>query len=265
MKKLFLFAILVNFLLVSCASVLTNVKIEFPDTKSIEFLEGNPDQYIENGPAQYLLTQEEWRIWKKEIKKIKDPELRSLTKRVFIKWFWQRRNPELKKRFVESVIYAEKEFRDERYGSGWYTDRGKILILFGSPDSRNTFTPIMGNYISDTLNIQNDPTTLAEEWIYNDITNLLAESRFELRGLFEVYFRKGTYHGWELAVKVSPTYSYDPTLGDKLRYDIYVPITQLDSYTTYYYTQLLRAEELIRESYIVNRDLKFEDVLNKKE
>jgi len=262
MRKLFLIC-LISLFAYSCIPALTKLKMDLPDVKSLEALEGNPDQYIK-GPVQYLLTEEEWKIWKKEIKKIKNPELRSLAKRQFIKWVWQIRPQGLKERFMKDVIYAEKEFRQERFGSGWHSDRGKILIIFGHPDSKNTFTPIFGCF-SDTLNIMNDPTTLAEEWIYNNITNLLAESRLELHGLFSVYFRKGTHRGWELAIKVSPTYSFDPSIGSNFLYDIYVSVTKLDSNTTYYYTQLLRAMELIRESYIVDKETKFEDVLNNKE
>lgn len=251
-KKIgYLAIILFGFLLFSNCTSMMKVKLDFPDNQSILVLEENPDKYIESGPAQYLLIEEEWRIWKKEIKKIKDPELRLLAKKQFIKWVWKRRGGEkAKTEFMQRVVYAEREFHQERYGSGWRSDRGEIWIIFGPPDAKSTFTPIFGSF-EDTLATWNDPTQLAETWIYNSLTPLLIEARIELQGLFEIYFRQGLHKGWELAAKI-PFQSYRLLqVPPPVAYDTYVPIRESDSEIVSYYTRLLRTKEAVRKSYII--------------
>lgn len=258
MRKIFLITGLVGSLMFfSGCAALMKAKFDFPDVKSVELSERNPDKYIK-GPVQCLLIEEEWRIWKKEVKKIKDPELRQLGKKRFVEWIWQRRSKELKKRFIESVICAEKEFCRERIGIGWRSDRGKILIIFGPPDAKSTFTPIFGSF-RDTLETWNDPTELAETWIYNNINELLVK-KVEIKGLFSVHFRRGTHEGWELAAKI-PYWPSQP--GQKMQYDTYVSIRTPNFYVTDCYTSLLRAMEEVKESYIIDRDLEFEDVFVK--
>lgn len=87
-----------------------------------------------NGPVRTILTEDE----DKAFKALKTEEDRA----AWIKEFWQRRDPspgtpenEYRDDFYKRVDDANKEFR-EGAGSGWMTDRGRILLTSGYPVDR---------------------------------------------------------------------------------------------------------------------------------
>ena len=58
----------------------------------------------------------------------------------FIKWFWDRRDPdhdteenEFREQYYERIAYANEHFASGV--PGWKTDRGRIYITWGKPDS----------------------------------------------------------------------------------------------------------------------------------
>lgn len=63
----------------------------------------------------------------------------------FIDWFWLRRDPDLstEKNEFRDEHYRRLEFVDRKYSTparpGWKTDRGWIYILYGAPDSVESF------------------------------------------------------------------------------------------------------------------------------
>lgn len=90
-------------------------------------------------------------------------ELPDAGKPAFIEEFWKRRDPdpeseenEFKVEFEKRVEEAARLFRSESK-PGWLTDRGRILILFGSPDDRLTRP---GGSIAGTW--------CYEEWLYGN-------------------------------------------------------------------------------------------------
>lgn len=59
----------------------------------------------------------------------------------FIEQFWERRNPapgssenKFKEQHYHRLAYANQHFRTASGTSGWQTDRGHMLILYGPPD-----------------------------------------------------------------------------------------------------------------------------------
>jgi GWxTD domain-containing protein len=80
-----------------------------------------------------IMTREEVKIFKR----LPDPESR----KEFIEDFWAKRDPspdndvnEFKVEFQNRVAYAAKRFKTEG-GPGWNTDRGRIYIFMGPPDT----------------------------------------------------------------------------------------------------------------------------------
>lgn len=80
----------------------------------------------------YIITDEE----RKAFKKLENDEERE----AFIENFWRRRDPdpdtdenEFKEEYYERIAYANEKFASGI--PGWKTDRGRIYITFGKPDS----------------------------------------------------------------------------------------------------------------------------------
>jgi GWxTD domain-containing protein len=104
------------------------------------------DGWIDNwtsGPAEALMTQEEREIW---------GNLQDTTQRErFIRWFWDRRDPDgravgnrYQEDFYERVAEANARFRG--FPRGWKSDRGRVKLVLGDPDtvSRQTYSQIVG-------------------------------------------------------------------------------------------------------------------------
>lgn len=92
--------------------------------------------------VKYIITEEE----KKAFKALKTDEEREN----FIESFWRRRDPnpdteenEYREEFYERIAYANENFTSGK--PGWMTDRGKIYITWGKPDSVES-RPMGGAY-----------------------------------------------------------------------------------------------------------------------
>ena len=83
----------------------------------------------------YIITDEE----RKAFKKLATDDERER----FIEEFWRRRDPdpdtdenEFKEEYYERIAYANEHFSSGI--PGWKTDRGRIWIMYGKPDERET-------------------------------------------------------------------------------------------------------------------------------
>jgi len=90
----------------------------------------------------YVITDEE----RKAFKKLATDDERER----FIEEFWRRRDPdpdtdenEFKEEYYERIAYANEHFASGI--PGWKSDRGRIWIMYGKPDERETH-PAGGNY-----------------------------------------------------------------------------------------------------------------------
>ena len=90
----------------------------------------------------YIITDEE----RKAFKKLATDDERER----FIEEFWRRRDPdpdtdenEFKEEYYERIAYANEHFSSGI--PGWKTDRGRIWIMYGKPDERETH-PMGGPY-----------------------------------------------------------------------------------------------------------------------
>lgn len=85
-----------------------------------------------NGPVQFIMTKEELATFR---------SLQSDTEaRAFVDLFWARRDPtpdtprnEAREQFEARVAWADKNLKDAGRHRGAMTDRGKTLILYGTP------------------------------------------------------------------------------------------------------------------------------------
>src|SRR5438045_4046274 len=75
------------------------------------------------GPEQFLMTNEEKAAWAK----VAD----DAAAQAFIDQFWARRGAAFHQEFDAKVKYADEKFKGRARGS--LSDRGKTLILFGTP------------------------------------------------------------------------------------------------------------------------------------
>lgn len=111
----------------------------------------------------YVITDEE----RKAFKKLATDDERER----FIEEFWRRRDPdpdtdenEFKEEYYERIAYANEHFASGI--PGWKTDRGRIWIMYGKPDERETH-PMGGSY--DRPSYQgggNTSTYPFEVWFY---------------------------------------------------------------------------------------------------
>ena len=117
----------------------------------------------------YIITDAERNAFKKLVS---DEE-----REQFIESFWQRRDPdpdteenEYKEQYYERIAYA-----NERYASGipgWKTDRGRIYITFGKPDSVESH-PAGGSYDRPSYHGGGSTTTYPFEiWFYRYIEGI---------------------------------------------------------------------------------------------
>jgi len=100
--------------------------------EAMAFFEGQVDEWLD-GPAEYIILDDEREIWR---------TLTTTTEReAFIEWFWMRRDNDLrvegnpyKEAFYERVAEANDRFHD--FPRGWRSDRGRVLVTLGRPDSK---------------------------------------------------------------------------------------------------------------------------------
>src|SRR5260370_24008044 len=111
----------------------------------------------------YIITDEE----RKAFKKLQTDDEREK----FIEEFWRRRDPdpdtdenEFKEEYYERIAYANEHFASGI--PGWKSDRGRIWIMYGKPDERETH-PMGGNYDRPSYEGGGNTTTYPfETWFY---------------------------------------------------------------------------------------------------
>ena len=111
----------------------------------------------------YIITDEE----RKAFKKLQTDDERER----FIEEFWRRRDPdpdtdenEFKEEYYERIAYANEHFASGI--PGWKTDRGRIWIMYGKPDERETH-PMGGSYERPSWEGGGSTTTYPFEiWFY---------------------------------------------------------------------------------------------------
>lgn len=121
--------------------------------------------WIEKDVA-YIITDEE----RKAFKKLENDDERE----AFIESFWRRRDPdpdtdenEFKEEYYERIAYANEKFASGI--PGWKTDRGRIYITFGKPDSIESH-PSGGQYDRPSYEGGGSTSTYPFEiWFYRHI------------------------------------------------------------------------------------------------
>src|SRR6267142_2278866 len=111
----------------------------------------------------YIITDEE----RKAFRKLASDEERER----FIEEFWRRRDPdpdtdenEFKEEYYERIAYANEHFASGI--PGWKTDRGRIWIMYGKPDERETH-PMGGQYDRPSYEGGGSTSTYPfEQWFY---------------------------------------------------------------------------------------------------
>jgi GWxTD domain-containing protein len=111
----------------------------------------------------YVITDEE----RKAFKKLQTDDEREK----FIEEFWRRRDPdpdtdenEFKEEYYERIAYANEHFASGI--PGWRTDRGRIWIMYGKPDERETH-PMGGQYDRPSYEGGGSTSTYPfETWFY---------------------------------------------------------------------------------------------------
>jgi GWxTD domain-containing protein len=114
----------------------------------------------------YVITDEE----RKAFKKLQTDDERER----FIEEFWRRRDPdpdtdenEFKEEYYERIAYANEHFASGI--PGWKTDRGRIWIMYGKPDERETH-PMGGPYERPSYEGGGSTTTYPFElWFYRHL------------------------------------------------------------------------------------------------
>lgn len=125
-------------------------------------------RWLENDVAP-IITDEE----KKAFKALATDEEREN----FIETFWRRRDPnpdteenEYREQYYERVAYANEHFTSGM--PGWKTDRGRIYIAWGKPDSIESH-PTGGSYQRPSYEGGGDTTTYPfEVWYYRHLENV---------------------------------------------------------------------------------------------
>jgi GWxTD domain-containing protein len=114
----------------------------------------------------YIITDEE----RKAFKKLATDEEREQ----YIEAFWRRRDPdpdtdenEYKEEYFERIAYANEHFASGI--PGWKTDRGRIYIMFGKPDEKESH-PAGGSYQRESYEGGGSTSTYPfEKWFYRYI------------------------------------------------------------------------------------------------
>jgi GWxTD domain-containing protein len=111
---------------------------EYPDEPgaALTYYESRDENWI-NGPIEYIVLNEERDLWK---------TLETTDQRqAFKTWFWARRNQQpreennkIRSEFYERVAHANKRFRG--FPKGWKSDRGRVHVIVGRPNSMRKAT-----------------------------------------------------------------------------------------------------------------------------
>ncbi len=106
-------------------------------------------------------------------------------KNLFIKEFWKKRDPfpeteenENRIEYEHRIEFANKWFKDRPDGRGWDTERGRLLLQLGMPDSRETrITTLRGT----TWQVKTDSWYYYEYDLYLQFADLDGFGQFKLR------------------------------------------------------------------------------------
>jgi GWxTD domain-containing protein len=117
-----------------------------------EYENVEPDDW-DDGPVEYLFLRSERDIW--------DDLETDEQKRRFIRWFWERRDEDLRddrNPFMEDFYtrVADANRRFSGFPRAWKSDRGRVWAVLGRPD-----------------NIKQDVATELEIWTYNTFGGIL--------------------------------------------------------------------------------------------
>lgn len=139
-----------------------------------------------DGPVSYLLTEDEYRRYGR----LKTDEARE----AYVRRFWNRLDPDASTQENEFRVRFEERCReaDARFGTfpgtGWRTDRGRVLILLGEPDAIEKQS--------------GDPNSIEREiWVYG----LDRAERGPLRIVF--------YRGLDGRYRLNPVRRFGPPRG----------------------------------------------------
>jgi len=149
-----------------------------PDQQKKAILEKESGYYKKwvNEDVKWIITNEEFSAWKK---------LTTNTERDnFIETFWQRRNPDpdspdntYKDEHYRRIAYANEHFAAGV--PGWRTDRGRIYIEFGKPDSIDSH-PMGGPYHRSSEEGGGDTETFPfEVWTYRYLEGIGSQIEIE--------------------------------------------------------------------------------------
>ena len=117
----------------------------------------------------YIITPDEKRVFE-SLKTVEEKEN-------FIALFWQRRdpNPDTEENEYREEYYERIQYANEKFTSGipgWKTDRGRIYITFGKPDSVDS-RPSGGSYDRPISEGGGTTTTYPfEVWFYRHLENV---------------------------------------------------------------------------------------------
>ncbi|HLP62151.1 MAG TPA: GWxTD domain-containing protein [Candidatus Deferrimicrobium sp.] len=153
-------SIYVNWIMLTLTIVFISISVVSCSRKQLEMdVVHGEDAFLET--ARFIMLKDEIEIYKH----LPDKEARE----DFIKEFWKKRDPnpetpenEAKIEFDQRVEFINRWFNEGTgKGRGWDSDRGKIFLYLGPPDSRNTYE----RTIYDSFGL---PTRVqAETWVYN--------------------------------------------------------------------------------------------------
>lgn len=143
-------------------------------------------EYVDwfNGPVQFIMSKDEIGIWR-SLKS--DAEAKA-----FIDLFWARRDPtpdtprnEAKELFETRVEWADKNLKDAGRKRGAMTDRGKTLIIYGSPKRIEGTNTERSPRPVETGNLQKDQRLSDNwmQWIYegDDVKNIFLVPKVMIR------------------------------------------------------------------------------------
>ena len=149
--------------------------------EAMAFFEGDIEDWGD-GPVSFIFVREELDEWKD----LETDEERS----EFIQWFWDRRDDDLrdqrnpfKEGFYTRVATANQRFAG--FPRGWRSDRGRVWVILGRPDSFRT-----------------DMATELEVWTYHTYGGILRAS--SVMGEMQLSFIKASVSTWEIYGRFGP-------------------------------------------------------------
>ncbi len=167
----------------------------------------------------------------------------------FIERFWKRRDPtpgtpinEFRDEHVRRFSYANRRFGAGK--PGWKTDRGRVYIMLGAPQGRQ----------SNPMGRQGGERA-SEVWSYNGVKSRTLESSFDLS--FVDFNDTGDYQIVSNLELAAPIRSYVGYIGDPL--DLISRSLQADKILnpedTYYQRELFKANNLALDQFDLMDDL----------